>query len=165
MKTRVYLVLVGSVLLRSPVAVADSWELPPAVLACLSLTDNAQRLECFDREIAARVAQRPELPPAGPQTPEERFGYSDVRAREERALERDGDWQLTELVATVAAVSVRPDGKRVMTLGNGQVWAETNLDHRFRVSTGEQIRIRNAALGTFLMSTPSNRSTRVTRLK
>ncbi len=80
----------------------------------------------------------------------------------DRAARNHG--QLPEsLVATVRAVIRRPNGAHVITLDNGQVWTETSLDPSFRVAVGEQVRIKRAAMGTYLLSTPSNRSTRVAR--
>lgn len=131
--------------------------------ACRSEPDIARRVECYDREVDAQLAQvRSE--PVAPQSPADRFGYGDVREREERAAELSGRAP-SELRATVVEVSKRSNGRHVITLDNGQVWGETSHEAAFRVSVGEEIRVSRAALGTFLLSTPSNRSTRVSRIR
>ena len=130
-------------------------ELPATVEACRALPDDAKRLACYDGEIDKFVA-RP---------PEEKFGYADVRAQEERAAAAKGEEKVERLVVKVTEVSKRPNGTHVITLDNGQVWVEQNIDYSFRVEVGETVTIKPAALGSYLLSTPSNRSTRVSRLK
>ncbi len=146
-------------------------ELPSGLQACRAERDDANRLSCYDREIDAqsrRPSKGAETPPvqqaAVPRTPEEDFGHRQVRVREDRAAEQQED-RLKELVATVIEVAKRANGTHVMTLDNGQVWMESSLEPAFRVAPGESITIKPAALGTFLLSTQSNRSTRVTRVK
>ncbi len=130
-------------------------ELPAAVEACRALPDDAKRLACYDGEIDKLVA-RP---------PEEKLGYADVRAQEERAASEKDEEKAERLVAKVTAVSKQPNGTHVVTLENGQVWVERNIDYSFRVEVGETVTIKPAAMGSFLMSTASNRATRVRRLK
>ncbi|MFZ2508122.1 MAG: hypothetical protein WAW79_06600 [Steroidobacteraceae bacterium] len=131
----------------------DADDLVSAVSICLREPDDAGRLACYDRAARAHVQD----PASG------KFGYEDVREREERAALRDDTQRSAALEATIIEVSRRPNGAHVMTLDNGQIWVESSLDPFFRVAAGEPIRIKRAALGTYLLSTPSNRSTRVTR--
>ena len=53
----------------------------------------------------------------------------------------------------------------VVTLDNGQEWKQNRPDAFFRIKTGDAVKIQSAAMNSFLMSGPSKRSTRVTRVK
>lgn len=147
-------------------------DLPAALQACQTEQADAKRLVCYDREVEAQrqppmtgPASQAAVPAAASPTPEERFGYNDVLAREARDKEQKGDRALEELVATVAKISTRPDGALVITLANGQVWGQNTPDPYFRLRISEQVRIRPAAFGSFLLSGHSRRSTRVSRLR
>ena len=145
---------------------AQAHDLPAALAACRAEKDDAKRLACFDREVAMageQPAAAATAPAAAPQTPEERFGYRGVLAREEQ--ERAKNATLGELEAIVTTISKRGDGALVMTLDNGQVWAQNRPDAFFRVKVGEHVRIEPAALGSFLMIGPSKRTARVTRVR
>jgi hypothetical protein len=140
-----------------------------ALLACRSEQDDARRLACYDREIdriAADPAAAAAPAPAAPAlTPEERFGRTGAMDREGHDQRTQAARDLTELQATVTEIWKRADGLMVITLDNGQIWKQNRPDSLFRLKTGEQIKIQPAALGSFLLSGPSNRSTRVTRIK
>ncbi|MEK7415968.1 MAG: hypothetical protein AAB263_21910, partial [Planctomycetota bacterium] len=141
-----------------------------AFSACRAEKDDAQRLACYDREADRLAQQQPATavpPPAAgtAQTPEERFGYRGVLAREEYDRDKQETRRLEELVATVTEISARPDGALVMTLDNGQVWRQNRPDSFFHLKVGEQVKIEPAALGSFLLSGSSKRSTRVTRVR
>lgn len=133
----------------------EAW---PELAACRRIAEDGARAACYDRAYDARVAAPLVAEAAG------RFGYGDVREREERAAERRGE-RIRELAATVTEVRRRPDRTHVLTLDNGQVWAERGVDYGFRVAVGDRVRIEAAALGSYLLITTGNRSTRVTRLR
>src|SRR5688500_11655421 len=85
---------------------------------CAAIVDDEARLICYDRAFG-----RPSAPPIGaPGEPE--FGAATPEpARKE----------VTSITATVATVERRRDGLFVVTLDNGQVWAQTELDSRAEV--------------------------------
>ena len=120
---------------------AQAHDLPAALAACKAEKDDAKRLACYDREVAIageQSAASAAAPAAAPQTPEEKFGYRGVLAREEQ--ERAKVAALEELEAAVTEISRRGDGALVMTLDNGQVWAQNRPDAFFRVKVGERVR-------------------------
>ena len=127
---------------------------------CRAIADDAARLACYDALAgsAAPLAAAP-APAAAATTPsaEEMFG------RDTESLRRATGVELDEITGTVAAVQTAYGGKIVLQLDNGQVWAQvdtTPIDLR----TGEAIRIRRAALGSYLLSEVGhNRSIRVRR--
>jgi uncharacterized membrane protein len=163
--------LAGILCIAIPQAVAH--DLPAALAACREEKDDAQRLACYDREVAraggqsaessAAASQAATASAAPPQSPEERFGYRGVLAREEQ--ERVKSATLGQLEATVTDISKRGDGALIMTLDNGQVWAQNRPDAFFRLKVGDSVKIEPAALGSFLMIGPSKRTARVTRQK
>jgi hypothetical protein len=65
--------------------------------------------------------------------------------------------------AHVSIVSSDQSGRTLVVLDSGQTW--TVLDPDGRLSSGDAVTIKRAALGSFLMVTPSNHSYRVRRLK
>jgi len=152
----VRMALIG-LLLNSPAPVRAE-ELPAELIACRAEADDGERLSCYDRVIDAKAA--PSTAAA-----QEKFGYGEIRERKEREESEKDPQRLSELVATVTAIARRPNGTHVITLDNGQVWAERSIEPFFRIKVGETVRIKPAALGSFLLSTPANRSTRVTRLE
>ena len=128
------------------------------VLACRQEANAERRLACYDRE-----AERLD-PAAKPATPEDRFGRPAFERKELVRREQETR-SLEELKATVTGISRRADGLLTMTLDNGQGWAQKRPDTAFRVAIGDTVRIEPASMGSFLMSSPEKRSTRVTRLK
>jgi len=135
---------------------AGAAEMPESVLACQDETDDAKRLACFDREVRRHAT-----------TPEQRFGLPSGRApaaKEDEAKE-DREQTLRNITAKVTAISRRPRGEHVLTLDNGQVWAQTQAGSNLRVELGDSVTIRSAVLGSFLLTGPRGGSTRVERLR
>lgn len=154
-------------LLAIPAAMAA--EDPGATLrACRSEADDAKRLACYDREVdrPGTLAASPGAAPAAPAlTPEERFGRTGAMNREQTERRKDEPRQLGTLNATVTEIWTRADGLMVLTLDNGQIWRQIRPDSLFRLKAGEKVKIQPAALGSFLLSGPTKRSTRVSRVK
>jgi hypothetical protein len=162
--------------------------LPESVRACASETDYARRLACYDREFAHTDARSAPLPPErsaplpaersaplpaersaplpaeknGKAPPEEKFGYRGSIAREELDQRAAADAGVDRLEATVAEISSRGRGQFVVTLDNGQVWAQKTADS-MRLKIGDRVVIRKASLGSFLLVAPNKRTTRVIR--
>ena len=143
-----------------------------ALLACANETDDARRLRCFDaavadlrRERAALVAATPSAPPAAlPPTPaspvarEDKFGARGDLDREKRE-------ELTEITAKVTEVGAKPHGELVITLDNGQVWAERSASSKVKVKVGDTVKIESGALGSFTLIAPNRRSSKVARVR
>jgi hypothetical protein len=168
--------LAGILCVAIPQAAAQ--DLSAALASCRAEQDDALRLACYDREIgklgqqssvlaAAPAAAAPAAATqaAVPQTPEEQFGYRGAMAREEQDRAKVEARSLGKLEATVTGISTRGDGTLVMTLDNGQVWAQNRPDAFFRLKVGEKVKIEPASLGSFLLISPAKRSARVTRLQ
>ncbi|HEY0800613.1 MAG TPA: hypothetical protein VGD54_07200 [Steroidobacteraceae bacterium] len=67
------------------------------------------------------------------------------------------------IAAHISVVSSNPSGSTFIVLDNDQTWIV--LDNDGRLSKGDAVTIKRAALASFLMMTPSNHSYRVRRTK
>lgn len=66
--------------------------------------------------------------------------------------------------ATVTAIDKRPRGELVVTLDNGQVWAQKSADRYFPLEVGDPVEILAGSLGSFRLIAGS-RATAVTRVQ
>jgi hypothetical protein len=150
-------------------AAEASAESDAALRACRAEADDSRRLACYDREMdRALTAASPAAPmvvPAAVLTAEEQFGREGAMAREETDRKEQESRSLDELQAKVNEIWTRSDGLMVITLDNGQEWKQNRPDAFFRLKKGDLVKIQPAAMNSFLMSGPSKRSTRVTRVK
>ena len=178
-----------TVLAVTAAPVALSQTLPPALIACAIEKKDKVRLECFDREVArvvqgaangsAGVAPAPSVPaqpapaapavaatqpPPAPTSAEDEFGLSGELARKRRA-ERQEKPAPTELRAAVAKVSQRPYGEYVIELDNGQVWEQNEKKSAFVIKVGDNVVIRPAKFGSFMLSTEDGATSRVHRTR
>ena len=162
------LVLPCIVSIMSVPAIAAAEDPGASLRACRSLPDDAKRLACYDRE-ADRLGEQTKSAGAAPAapalTPEERFGRTGAMNREESDRVAQESRELGELRATISEIWKRADGLMVLTLDNGQIWKQVRPDSQFRLKAGEKVRIQPAALGSYLLSGESKRSTRVSRVK
>lgn len=67
------------------------------------------------------------------------------------------------IAAQISNVSSDQIGRTLIVLDNGETWTVTDNDGR--LSSGDAVTIKKAALGSFLMFTASNHSYRVRRIK
>jgi hypothetical protein len=140
---------------------------------CAFVPDPAGRLACYDNAFGRPPASRPESqePPAARLDPEaeserlvEEFGLTPALQRAQDAA--DGQDQALDRIEAVAVrVSRRAGGAQVIALDNGQVWLQTEPDNRGRLSEGDRVVIRKAALGSFLLVTEARGSMRVRRIE
>jgi hypothetical protein len=149
--------------------------------ACRSIAGDAERLSCYDRATERLLAQ-PRAPAAPPQaqaapapapaapaaaaaSAEDNFGRERQMAAEQARRVDQEARAMGELNATVTGIETRMDGLMTVTLDNGHVWRQSRPDSKFRLKTGDKIRIQPGSLNSFILSGPTNRSTRVTRVK
>jgi hypothetical protein len=69
------------------------------------------------------------------------------------------------LSSTVAAVSMRGDGRQVIRLANGETWVQGEAYETFHANVGDTVTIKHGSLGSFYMYVPSGLATRVTRVR
>jgi hypothetical protein len=73
--------------------------------------------------------------------------------------------QPRQITAVVSRIQHRADGELVMALDNGQVWRQIEPVAYFPLEVGDKVQISAAAFGSYLLSAPSKRATRVTRIQ
>ena len=133
--------------------------------ACASVAEASARLACYDKA----------FPPASGATT-----LADVEARRQQAVEEFGlnrqqrverlPEQLREvdpdrIQGTVKGVLVRATGERVITLESDQVWLLTEVTSRGRLKAGDQVTLREAALGSYMLVTSTGVALRAKRLR
>lgn len=177
-------ILLAALIIAAPAAAADKpKQAPPAVvqklLDCRALTDSAARLACLDAGVAALagavesrevlVADKEEVKKArrglfGLALPTfNLFGADkDEVAEGEKKDERGA---LTEIEATIkAARPSRTAGWR-FELDDGSTWLQTDaINMRRDPKPGMKIRIRRAAMGSYLANVEGQVAIRVRRI-
>lgn len=128
---------------------------------CAGVASPAERLTCYDTAFPPVVD--PEARALAEEKAMKNFGLSETELRERdpdpnRAADR------SKIEATVTAVTHRSDDRRVVTLDNGQVWALTRATSMGPLGAGDRVEIRTAALGTYMLLTPSGVPLRVRRI-
>jgi type IV secretory pathway VirB10-like protein len=153
-----------------------------AVHACRAEADDARRLACYDAAVGRATRAAPSAAPAPP-TPapataappvaappavvksEDDFGRERQMAYEEDQKRSEASRAVGELQSTIIGLETRIDGLMTFTLDNGQVWRQSRPDSRFSIKEGDAIRIQPGSLGSYILSGPTKKSTRVTRVK
>ena len=125
---------------------------------CRNEVNDAARLQCYDREVS-RLATGD----SAPQTAEQRFGFRGDIARESLERDRAAKPNLAILESRVLSVRTLPRGEWIVTLENGQEWAQVYMGVRFSIAVGDRVTITPSSLGSFVLTSSSNQSTRVRR--
>ena len=122
--------------------------------ACAAESDEAKRLACYDLQIGrSKSGQNDELGVTG-----ELLRQKQKQAGMTVATPAD-------VTAKVAALANRGSGKFVVTLDNGQVWAQQEVPD-FTLQVGDVVTLRRGVLGALWMVNPSGRDqVRVQRIK
>jgi hypothetical protein len=150
---------------------------------CRTLHDDAARLACYDRlpdpaaaPAAAGSAQRaapaaaavpttaaaPSAAPA-PLSAEQRFGINELQQARAEATQAPPRAELKELRASVTLVQHQARGGLRLALANGQVWYQVSPSEQIEVAAGDEVVIRPASLGSFLLVDAHRHSARVHR--
>ncbi len=140
---------------------------------CAGVSDDRARLACYDGIFGKPAAVPAETgvsstpaaaTAAAASSAQAEFGLSDTakRARDPEKAEELIPQSITEKVASVGR---RPTGELVVTLDNGQVWAQIETTTMARISAGDTVTIRKAALGSYQLVSPNKVTVRVRRVK
>jgi hypothetical protein len=92
------------------------------------------------------------------------FGLSESQKRAQNP-ERAKDVAPDSITGNVAEVGRQPTGGLVVTLENGQVWAQSESLTKARVAPGDEVTIRKATLGSYMLVAPNKVSMRVRRVR
>jgi hypothetical protein len=152
------------------------------VRTCSAETDDARRLSCYDRAAATldksaapasraaastsnSTANSGKAASAPTPAPTAASSDADFGVSEGPLAAKKQATGLKEITAVVTSVSVRPRGELLMTLDNGQVWQQNQAVEYFPLNVGDTVKIRSAALGSYLLLTPAKRTAKVTRVR
>jgi hypothetical protein len=152
---------------------ADKSPPPPAgfarMVACQSIKDNAQRLACYDREVASvgSANARGDLVVMDKEqvrkTRRSLFGLTlpDLGVFGGNELPGEAD----ALETTIRGAKEGPDGKWWFNLAEGGTWVQ--LDSRDFIvdpAPGQPVRVRRAAMGSYLMNVNKQTAFKVHRV-
>jgi len=136
-------------------------ELPDSIARCAEISDNLERLTCYDRQNPPRRAN------ATPANPGADFGANvDVKRKREAAGEAAPTPKTPErITAKVTRMSADATGQTLVELDNGQVWQQ--VQHRIETiaAPGDEVTLTRGALGSYFLVSKSRLSTRVKRVK
>ena len=171
-------------LIAAPAAAADApKQAPPAVvqklLDCRGLADAAARLACLDAGVAALagavenrdvlVADKEQVKAArrglfGLSLPSFNLFGSDKDAAE-KGEKKDERGALTEIEAVITSARPIRNGGWRFVLNDGSVWMQTDTEtYRRDPRSGMKIRIRRAAVGSYLANVDGQTAVRVRRV-
>jgi hypothetical protein len=121
---------------------------------CAIEADEAKRLACYDREIGrSKGGRNDDLGVTG------ELLHNKQKQAGIKAASAD------EMTGQVVAIANRGSGKFVVTLDNGQVWAQQEAPD-FTLQVGDVITVRRGVLGALYMVSPSGHDQiRVQRVK
>jgi hypothetical protein len=161
MKTLMTIAMVGILFSGSICRAGDP--LPEQLKSCVSLKRDAERLACYDRAVG--LIQSGNTASPGP-SPENMFGASssiEPARQPSAAAEHE---ELKQITAHVTAVrSTTEDKLLVLTLDNGQVWRQQDLDAHLTIDVGDSVTIARASLGTFRITDKRAHSARFKRIR
>ena len=140
--------------LCSLTATAVGQVLPEAILACKSDPDATRRLQCYDREVAKF-----------PMTSEQSFGLSGSQVAAAQHQSSNAATAVKYLTAKVVAIRERPHAGFIVTLDNGQVWVQNELDSTRHIDIGDIATIKPGLLGSFWLEGPSGWATKARRVQ
>ena len=152
-----------------PAFAADD-DLAERIATCTREQDDARRLACFDRAAAPRAATASKAVAApqavAPQADAaQTFGVEGSElARSREAAKPQKDVAPKRITATVKAIEQRAYGELVVTLDNGQVWAQKDKGAYFPLKVGDAVSILAGTLGSHRLIA-GNRATAVTRVQ
>lgn len=138
------------------------------LLACRQIAAAEARLQCFDREAGAFDQARTEGEvvvvdrATARETRRQLFGFQAPALPQLFGGREDPPIEAVE--TTLAGAGRGGDGKWVFRLSDGAEWRQIDSEAvRFRNAAGEQVRVRRASLGSYLLTVGGSRAVRVRR--
>jgi len=128
---------------------------------CAGIPDDAQRLACYDAAFGRTPAKASALVAVDPVA---EFGLTEAQKRAQDP-ERARAASPESISAVVTSVRRQSTGELVVTLDNGQVWAQAEVMTMARAAPGDTVTVRKAALGSHVMVTANRVAMRVRRVR
>ena len=141
--------------------------------ACRTIADNAERLACFDQQVAALEAAEAarEIAVVDRQqirrTRRSLFGLRlpDLGIFGDDSDESEDGAAINEINSTLRSISSGADGRVHYALEDGSVWVQTEGRRGRPPRPGQAVRIRRGPLGSFLANIDERPAVRVVRLR
>lgn len=146
------------------------------LLQCRSITDNAQRLACFDQQVGAMdaAAQRDEVVVLDKselnKTRKTLFGFSFPKlpflggGDDDEDGDKPKEEGVTHIDAVIASVRSLGYGKWQIGLEDGAQWMTTEAVTGRDPKPGQKIELKRAAMGSFLGKVEGGRAVRMKRV-
>lgn len=177
MRVALVATMVGLTFTSNPALAKDKEPVaPPAayqkLAACKDLADPAARLACYDREVAdfAKATAAGDIVIADRATVRETrrglFGFTLPRINLFGGGKDEDKEEVKEIESTISSARQFGYGSWRITLPDGAVWEQTDsqrlvMDPR----TGQKIRIRKAALGSYMVNVDGQPAIRMRRVQ
>lgn len=159
----------GAALLAATAPSLAAPSVTDALARCAAIDAPTSRLACYDAAVGRPVGQTPLAEPPAPAAavaaakpapartgdPHD-FGLTPVQRKEAPSGPES-------IHARIVGLGGDGGGHAVVTLDNGQAWFVADTDPRLDV--GQDVTIKRAALGSFLMTTADRHAYRVRRTK
>lgn len=150
-----------------PLAAAPPPKIFTDVIQCRTITDNAERLACFDRSVGtlATAQQNKEVYIADKEAMREArkglFGFNlpNLKIFSDDDMEKDVD-----LIESTIVAAVPGQKGYIFTLKDGARWMQTDGAYMDKPKPGATIRIKRASFGSYFGSINKNPGVRVERL-
>lgn len=139
-----------------------------AVIACEDIAEPAQRLACFDRNVAAlkaAAAARQVVVVDRTTIREARRGIFGLKLPRLKLFDddQDGAQEIVSIDSTISGVRMAKDGMPIFVLADGARWKQTEGRNVFARS-GQPIHIKRAAMGSYMANVNKQAGVRVVRL-
>jgi hypothetical protein len=137
------------------------------MMRCAAISERDARLDCFDaltHQLSSKAAA-----PAADQIPATQAPPAAVLAGDPKNFGLTAEQQHTVdvgpqmITANISNLGSNQKGETFVVLDNGQTWSVAGNDGW--LATGQAVRIKRAAMGSYLMLIPSNHTYHVRRLK
>lgn len=166
--------VLAAALIASPAVAADKDKAEPlapppvfqAVLDCKTVTDPAARLACYDQAVAAMDAARArqDLVVTDRATVREtKRGLFGLTLPKLKIFGGGDEDEVNEITSKITAIRMAKDGFPIFTIEDGARWKQTDGRNTFP-KVGSTIRIRTAALGSYMANIDGQTAVRVMRL-
>jgi len=135
---------------------------PPNASSCTTLRNDRERLACYDRAMSYHAEGKGNIPVQP--VPESVFGANGQMTRPAAATQTEQREEIASISARVKALRKSAEGALVIELDNGQVWLQTQ-GSELLLAANDPVTITRAAMSSFRITTPSQRTARVKRLQ
>lgn len=132
---------------------------------CAAVPEPGARLACYDQAFPPRTPDAPAAPAVpGAKAASVEFGFTAEKVRA-RSADATREMAPSAVAMTVSSLRRVPTGEFVVTMDNGQVWTQTEINSKARIRAGSAVTIKRGLLGSYRLVTADGIGTSVRRLE